>query len=277
MSRAGRLDRALRAHDVGRRHRARDLRGARRGPGRRGATRRSSTRAPRSRCGCSRTPARRPPRTAPASGGCCCSARRAPWKRVLARLTNAQKLALADNPHGSVPALLQDCLDAAVDDHRRRARHRAGPHPRGRSRRRSRPCARTRRRGCSASSRRSSRCSSSPPGAPHPRARLAAGAAAGVHRGRPGRRAGAARGAGAPGVRGGHRASPGCATSSATCGPPSTASSGRRPTRREPVLAGAGRRRRDGVRRPARRRCPAGAPRSRRRSPRSAGWSRSCG
>lgn len=40
----------------------------------------------------------------------------APWKRVLGRLTNAQKLALADNPHGSVPALLQDCLDAAVDD-----------------------------------------------------------------------------------------------------------------------------------------------------------------
>jgi ATP-dependent helicase HrpA len=39
----------------------------------------------------------------------------APWKRVLARLTNAQKLSLADNPHGSVPALLQDCLDAAVD------------------------------------------------------------------------------------------------------------------------------------------------------------------
>ena len=40
----------------------------------------------------------------------------APWKRVLARLTNAQKLGLADNPHGSIPALLQDCLDAAVDD-----------------------------------------------------------------------------------------------------------------------------------------------------------------
>ncbi|GGL43512.1 ATP-dependent RNA helicase HrpA [Phycicoccus endophyticus] len=40
----------------------------------------------------------------------------APWKRVLGRLSNAQKLALADNPHGSVPALLQDCLDAAVDD-----------------------------------------------------------------------------------------------------------------------------------------------------------------
>lgn len=40
----------------------------------------------------------------------------APWKRVLARLSNAQKLALADNPHGSVPALLEDCLAAAVDD-----------------------------------------------------------------------------------------------------------------------------------------------------------------
>ena len=39
-----------------------------------------------------------------------------PWKRVLARLTNAQKLALADNPHGSVPALLEDALAAAVDD-----------------------------------------------------------------------------------------------------------------------------------------------------------------
>src|SRR5699024_6761971 len=39
-----------------------------------------------------------------------------PWKRVLARLTNAQKLALADNPHGSVPALLEDALAAAVED-----------------------------------------------------------------------------------------------------------------------------------------------------------------
>ena len=39
----------------------------------------------------------------------------APWKRVLARLTNAQKLALGRNPHGSVPALLADCLAAAVD------------------------------------------------------------------------------------------------------------------------------------------------------------------
>ena len=39
----------------------------------------------------------------------------APWKRVLARLTNSQKLALGDNPHGSVPALLEDALAAAVD------------------------------------------------------------------------------------------------------------------------------------------------------------------
>jgi ATP-dependent helicase HrpA len=39
----------------------------------------------------------------------------APWKRVLALLTNAQKLALGNNPHGSVPALLDDCLACAVD------------------------------------------------------------------------------------------------------------------------------------------------------------------
>ena len=39
-----------------------------------------------------------------------------PWKRVLARLTNAQKLALSHNPHGSIPALLEDCLAAAVDE-----------------------------------------------------------------------------------------------------------------------------------------------------------------
>jgi ATP-dependent helicase HrpA len=31
-------------------------------------------------------------------------------------LTNAEKLTLGHNPHASVPALLQDCLDAAVDD-----------------------------------------------------------------------------------------------------------------------------------------------------------------
>ena len=39
----------------------------------------------------------------------------APWKRVLALLTNAQRLTLSHNPHGSVPGLLQDCLAAAVD------------------------------------------------------------------------------------------------------------------------------------------------------------------
>ena len=39
----------------------------------------------------------------------------APWKRVLARLSNTQKLTLGDNPHGSVPALLGDALACAVD------------------------------------------------------------------------------------------------------------------------------------------------------------------
>ncbi|HET7476042.1 MAG TPA: ATP-dependent RNA helicase HrpA [Dermatophilaceae bacterium] len=39
----------------------------------------------------------------------------APWKRVLAVLSNTQKLALGHNPHGSVPALLDDCLSCAVD------------------------------------------------------------------------------------------------------------------------------------------------------------------
>jgi len=38
-----------------------------------------------------------------------------PWKQVLARLSNAQKLALGHNPHGSVSALLADCLECAVD------------------------------------------------------------------------------------------------------------------------------------------------------------------
>ena len=34
---------------------------------------------------------------------------------MLARLTNTQKVVLATSPHGSVPALLEDCLAAAVD------------------------------------------------------------------------------------------------------------------------------------------------------------------
>jgi ATP-dependent helicase HrpA len=38
-----------------------------------------------------------------------------PWKQVLSRLSNAQKLALSHNPHGSVPRLLEDCLACAVD------------------------------------------------------------------------------------------------------------------------------------------------------------------
>lgn len=38
-----------------------------------------------------------------------------PWSRVLARLSNEDKLRLQLAPHGSVPALLEDCLAAAVD------------------------------------------------------------------------------------------------------------------------------------------------------------------
>ncbi len=38
-----------------------------------------------------------------------------PWKRILALLSNQQKLSLGHNPHGSVPALLEDALAAAVD------------------------------------------------------------------------------------------------------------------------------------------------------------------
>ncbi|QQS02948.1 MAG: ATP-dependent RNA helicase HrpA [Austwickia sp.] len=39
----------------------------------------------------------------------------APWPRILGLLSNAQKLALGHNPHGSVPALLDDVLACAVD------------------------------------------------------------------------------------------------------------------------------------------------------------------
>ena len=38
-----------------------------------------------------------------------------PLKHVVGRLDNASKLALGHNPHGSVPALLADCVDCAVD------------------------------------------------------------------------------------------------------------------------------------------------------------------
>jgi ATP-dependent helicase HrpA len=38
-----------------------------------------------------------------------------PVKAVSGRLSNASKLALARNPHGSLPALMEDCLLAAVD------------------------------------------------------------------------------------------------------------------------------------------------------------------
>ncbi|MBW3086170.1 hypothetical protein KEM60_02381 [Austwickia sp. TVS 96-490-7B] len=39
----------------------------------------------------------------------------APWQRILGLLSNEQKLALGHNPHGSVPALLDDVLACAVD------------------------------------------------------------------------------------------------------------------------------------------------------------------
>jgi ATP-dependent helicase HrpA len=38
-----------------------------------------------------------------------------PVKAVAGSLSNASKLALSTNPHGSVPALLEDCVTAAVD------------------------------------------------------------------------------------------------------------------------------------------------------------------
>lgn len=38
-----------------------------------------------------------------------------PVKQVVRRLDNATKLALSANPHGSVPALLEDCLNCAAD------------------------------------------------------------------------------------------------------------------------------------------------------------------
>ncbi len=49
-----------------------------------------------------------------------------PWRHVLASLTNAEKLALGHNPHGGIPALLDDALAAAVDAIVARA---AGPGP----------------------------------------------------------------------------------------------------------------------------------------------------
>ena len=92
----------------------------------------------------------------------------APWKRVLARLSNAQKLALADNPHGSVPALLEDCLDCAVDAIV--AEHVPGEVRTEEAFAEALAAVRTHARhpGARRSSRRSSRCSPWPRGAPHP-------------------------------------------------------------------------------------------------------------
>ena len=39
-----------------------------------------------------------------------------PWKRIQSLFTNAQRLALGNNPHGNMSALMDDVLAAAVDD-----------------------------------------------------------------------------------------------------------------------------------------------------------------
>ena len=75
-------------------------------------------------------------RTAPAYVACCCSGCRRPVKAVSGRLTNQAKLALAANPHGSLPALMDDCLAAAVGHvpRRHRAARRRGLRRRARCR-----------------------------------------------------------------------------------------------------------------------------------------------
>ena len=50
-----------------------------------------------------------------ACDGCCCSTRPRRGSGCSRCSRNAQKLALGNNPHGSVPALLDDCLACAVD------------------------------------------------------------------------------------------------------------------------------------------------------------------
>jgi ATP-dependent helicase HrpA len=79
------------------------------------ASRPSSTRGPASPCGCSARPGSR--RWPTGSG-----VRRLiqlsvpnPVKAVSGRLTNATKLALTRNPHGTVPGVLGDCATAALD------------------------------------------------------------------------------------------------------------------------------------------------------------------
>ncbi len=79
------------------------------------ASPRWSTRARRSRSGCSA-------RRAEADRATHAGVRRllaltlpSPLKGVVGRLDNPTKLALGHNPHGSVPALLDDCVTAALD------------------------------------------------------------------------------------------------------------------------------------------------------------------
>jgi len=45
---------------------------------------------------------------------------KSPANEVAKRLTMAQKLALSDNPHGSVPALFTDCVGCARAQRRKR-------------------------------------------------------------------------------------------------------------------------------------------------------------
>ncbi len=199
------------------------------------ATRPWSTRAPRSRCAC--CPTAGPPglRTVAECGACSCSTPRAPWKRVLARLSNAQKLA-----PGRQPARVGTRSAAGLPRrrrrrHRRRARARRGAHRRRPTPPHSPPCAPTPRPGCSSSSRRSSRCSPSRPrcaapsrrssGAPPRRARPPPAPTCG-----PSSTASCDPGSSRP------PGWPGCATCGATCSRCSTVSERAATNPREPVL-----------------------------------------
>ena len=184
----------------------------------------------------------------------------APWKRVLARLTNAQKLALADNPHGSVPALLQDCLDAAVDAIV--AEHvpgevRTEDGVRGGARRRAHP-----RRDPGARRRRGGRAGARPgrPGAPHAR-RARARAPPRRAPPRPAPTCGPSSTASCAPVSSRRPAWPGCATCSATCAAMQHRLERAATNPREPVLQEQVDARGDRLRRPARvaARRPAGA------------------
>ena len=205
---AGAVERAG-AVAVGLRRAAGDLRAAPRGTGdpglsrsvvdhgdsvdRRGAARRSRRRGPRTRLGVRRL---------------LLLNTTAPWKRVLARLTNAQKLALGNNPHGSVPALLDDCLACAVDSI---VAERARGSVRDAGRLRRDPAAvRTHVGAACPRGHRAGRAGAV--AGPRGRAGQAASLTSSGGRGAGRRPARPAAQPGAPGLRRGHRAAPGCAT-----------------------------------------------------------------